>query len=181
MSSLLGGVVSEIGGGNFANGAITGAFSFLFNDRMHVYTKRRKLAFKYIARVPFNYGPTCSTFMTFYTEANIIETYFPNSSIDIDAFAITLTHDYFEVSAGLEMKVTADSYEQKKVFIREYKGDTVVPVGSQFLGEVHFKNIQLNRYKTVKVKLTPSWSCQDYGMGRFSPLGILKSKSYNIK
>ena len=34
-SSLLGGVVSEIGGGNFANGAVTGAFSFLFNDLMH--------------------------------------------------------------------------------------------------------------------------------------------------
>jgi hypothetical protein len=31
----LSGTVSELGGGKFANGAVTGAFSMIFNDLMH--------------------------------------------------------------------------------------------------------------------------------------------------
>ena len=34
-NSILSGTVDEIGGGKFANGAVTGAFSYLFNDMMH--------------------------------------------------------------------------------------------------------------------------------------------------
>lgn len=34
-NAVLSGTVSEIGGGKFANGAITGAFSIMFNDMMH--------------------------------------------------------------------------------------------------------------------------------------------------
>ena len=34
-NAVLGGTVSEIGGGKFANGAITAAFSMMFNDLMH--------------------------------------------------------------------------------------------------------------------------------------------------
>ena len=34
-NAVLGGTVSEIGGGKFANGAITAAFSMMFNDMMH--------------------------------------------------------------------------------------------------------------------------------------------------
>jgi len=41
-SAILGGTISEIGGGKFANGAITGAYSMLFNDLIH--DKREQLA-----------------------------------------------------------------------------------------------------------------------------------------
>lgn len=34
-NAILSGTVSELGGGKFANGAITGAFSIMFNDMMH--------------------------------------------------------------------------------------------------------------------------------------------------
>lgn len=34
-NSIIGGTVDEIGGGKFANGAITGAFTIMFNDMMH--------------------------------------------------------------------------------------------------------------------------------------------------
>ena len=41
-SAVLGGTVEEVGGGKFANGAITGAYSMLFNDMMHpVFTDRQ--------------------------------------------------------------------------------------------------------------------------------------------
>ena len=35
LQSVIGGTLSELGGGNFANGAITAAFSFLFNHMYH--------------------------------------------------------------------------------------------------------------------------------------------------
>ena len=35
LQSVIGGTLSELGGGNFANGAITAAFSFLFNHLKH--------------------------------------------------------------------------------------------------------------------------------------------------
>lgn len=40
-NSILSGVIDEIGGGKFANGAITGAFSMLFNDLSHSLGTRR--------------------------------------------------------------------------------------------------------------------------------------------
>ena len=40
-SAVLGGTVSELGGGKFANGAITGAFSMMFNDMMHSKNNRK--------------------------------------------------------------------------------------------------------------------------------------------
>ena len=38
---ILSGIIDEIGGGKFANGAVTGAFSILFNDMMHDINQRR--------------------------------------------------------------------------------------------------------------------------------------------
>ena len=35
MNSMLSGVVDELGGGKFANGAVTGSFSYLFNETLH--------------------------------------------------------------------------------------------------------------------------------------------------
>jgi hypothetical protein len=46
-NAIVGGTVSVIGGGKFANGAVTGAFTMLFNDILHndnVENKRENLA-----------------------------------------------------------------------------------------------------------------------------------------
>ena len=41
-NAILSGTVSELGGGKFANGAITGAFSIMFNDMMHEMRSNRR-------------------------------------------------------------------------------------------------------------------------------------------
>ena len=41
-SAVLGGTVAEIGGGKFANGAITAAYSMMFNDMMHQWPNDRR-------------------------------------------------------------------------------------------------------------------------------------------
>ena len=51
-SAVLGGVVSEIGGGKFANGAITAAYSMMFNEMMHggpTYRQLKKIYANYVS------------------------------------------------------------------------------------------------------------------------------------
>jgi len=48
-SAVLGGTIAEIGGGKFANGAVTGAYSILFNELMHhVLFKNKEKIYKYM-------------------------------------------------------------------------------------------------------------------------------------
>ena len=49
-NAVLSGTVSEIGGGKFANGAITGAFAVMFNDLMHGSPKSQYIKFKHKER-----------------------------------------------------------------------------------------------------------------------------------
>lgn len=56
-SAVLGGTISEIGGGKFANGAVTGAYSMLFNEVMHRAFTDRQLKKIYDAYPkPYEYG-----------------------------------------------------------------------------------------------------------------------------
>ena len=42
--AVVGGTVEEIGGGKFANGAVTGSFTVLFNEMLHEYVPTKELA-----------------------------------------------------------------------------------------------------------------------------------------
>ncbi len=55
-NSILSGTVDEIGGGKFANGAITGAFSVLFNDIMHSKKQKQSWAIKQIRKIILSDG-----------------------------------------------------------------------------------------------------------------------------
>ena len=58
-SAVLGGVVSEIGGGKFANGAITAAYSMMFNEMMH-----RRFTKWYTKRIYENYKKSMEDYPT---------------------------------------------------------------------------------------------------------------------
>jgi RHS repeat-associated protein len=53
-SAVLGGTISEIGGGKFANGAVTGAYSMLFNDIMHNRMLKKYVKQHFKTRLPNN-------------------------------------------------------------------------------------------------------------------------------
>lgn len=50
-SAVLGGTVDELGGGKFANGAITSAFSIMFNDLLHSKERIKRYVAKKIAKI----------------------------------------------------------------------------------------------------------------------------------
>ena len=56
-NAVLSGTVSEIGGGKFANGAVTGAFSVLFNDMMHSYLTYKNIRDIYNAYLDTSWSP----------------------------------------------------------------------------------------------------------------------------
>lgn len=53
-SAVLGGTISEIGGGKFANGAISAAYSMMFNDIMHNRMFRKYVMQHFKTRLPNN-------------------------------------------------------------------------------------------------------------------------------
>jgi len=55
MSTIVGGIVSELGGGKFANGTVTMAFVMLFNDLQHKYLKQQELNSKHIKLIRTQY------------------------------------------------------------------------------------------------------------------------------
>jgi len=60
-NAILSGTVSEIGGGKFANGAITGAFAVMFNDLMHSIKFKNinyKIVVKELQKLYDNYDET---------------------------------------------------------------------------------------------------------------------------
>lgn len=61
MSSIISGTVSEIGGGKFANGAVTGAFSYLFNEMQHHFGDRllKKVYVEYINSMDIPINKLC--------------------------------------------------------------------------------------------------------------------------
>ena len=191
-SALLGGVISEIGGGKFANGAITSAFSYLFNDKMHKYTKRRHFVFQGIGQVAFSDNPACDANLFFKIKAEIIETYYPNSQMTLDGYAILGDIDSYNVTGGLELSMFSENGTiTQQYFTNTFHGTTLLPKGYSTLGEVHL-GINLAKFKTVNVKLKASWSVYDVGMGRATPtvpLGLnvvplnalVGSKRYKIK
>lgn len=48
--AIVGGTVEEIGGGKFANGAVTGSFTVLYNEMMHQFDNPDKYNTKYFGR-----------------------------------------------------------------------------------------------------------------------------------
>ena len=67
-NSIFAGTVDELGGGKFANGAITGAFTYLFNEKTH----KIRIWFKQLKSIFENYQKMAEDFdddpLGFYTE-----------------------------------------------------------------------------------------------------------------
>lgn len=168
-NAVLSGTIEELGGGKFANGAVTGAFSIMFNDMMHSYTKRRNLRFKMFGQVPFDKNPATMANICLDLKATIIETHHPNGNVSIDGYGVMANTDGVTLDVGLEMTINFDSDTKTFNFSRQYFGPNVNQEGYHYFGEVHTGTLSVSRYKSVSVSLTPYFSYSDSGMGNAVP------------
>lgn len=188
-NAALGGIVSEIGGGKFASGAMTAAYVMMFNELKHRYVVRRHFEFKYLAQIPFNDSPGCCMTTDINLKVNFLETHNKGiiSLIGLACCCSTLGSaliPYIEVDVSCDKNVS--SY-----FFKQYRGGEILPKGYVSAGDLKVPKFNINYYKTVSVKLTPTWAYHDPGMGRWTstyagtfllwPINYFNSKSYKIK
>ncbi|MCR5271108.1 MAG: hypothetical protein K6D91_08860 [Prevotella sp.] len=191
-SAVLGGTVSEIGGGKFANGTITGAYAMLFNDLIHKYQKKRTITLKYLGQVAFDNKPATSANIAFVIKVRITETHYVNGDISIDGIAFSLSsgNDY-DIHPALQMRIEADDTNMIYKFTKQYYGTELTSYPYTTMGEIHTPVINYSQYKNVNVHLKPSWSVSHSGMGRTTPtlvgtigvvpINLIAGKSYKLK
>ena len=192
-SAVLGGVVSEIGGGKFANGAITAAYSMMFNEMMHPrgYTKTRKLKMKMFGQIPFDENPATMANVCIDLNVTIIEKHDSNGNVYIDGYGVMADINGANLSPGLEMTINADNESKSFYFSKQYSGATVTQKGYHYFGEVHTGKFSISNYHSVSVTFSPSFAHYDSSMGRSVPtlpgtLGLIPSqwvmkKSFKLK
>lgn len=190
-NAVVGGTASEIGGGKFANGAITGAFSMMFNEMMHSYRKIRTITFKMLGQVPYDMKPATMANICLDLKVSIVEIHYPDGNVSIDGIGVMADIDGVTLSPGMEMTINADNDSKSFYFSKQYSGPSLTQKGYHYFGEVHTGNLNLSKYQSVSVTLRPSIICYDPSMGRGVPtlpgtLGLVPSqwlmkKSFKLK
>lgn len=157
-ASIVSGTIDEIGGGKFANGAITGAFSFLFNDYMHLRKIRMHHRAKMFVTFPFDEkvgaGNALMTVDTYVyindhvqakiLDAHVMLTSYSNIS-DIDV----------EGAFGAEFMTGSKT---SKYSFKKLTGIYVVPSGTNFAGEFHINNVGYRKVTPINLNVSGGWN-----------------------
>ena len=157
-ASTVSGTIDEIGGGKFANGAVTGAFSFLFNDYMHLRKTRLHNRAKKFVTFPFDEkagaGNALMTVDTYvyindYVQAKILDTHVMLTSYsnisDID----------IEGAFGVEFKIGGRKSEYS---LKKLTGEYVVPSGTNFAGDIHINNVSYRNALPINLNVFGGWN-----------------------
>ena len=173
VNATLGGVVSELGGGKFASGAMTAAYSMMFNDLAHKYIVKRRFTIKSLTQVPFSQTPAADANICLKIKVYLEEKHILNN-ISIDGIAISSDQNHLNIRSDLSLEISS---EDKQIlftsFTKQYNGGEILPTGYSTLGEVHTPTFNIQKYKTVDVRITPYWTFVDPGLGRGTPTSIL--------
>ena len=153
MHGITGGVMNVLSGGKFANGAITGAFSRLFNDEMHHQSVANRVANEVSAK-----GRFASKGEADWIYQNNSD---PNLSVDVDANKLTveLTSDWSvcrNTNHGMcaTGRVTGSDYAvHGQVTVRARKDGTFGIYNQQYDNEMHPVNSPTNLFRNIATML----------------------------
>lgn len=155
-SSILGGTLDELGGGKFANGAITGAFSFLFNGYMHLRKVRLHNREEKLVTYPLDenigYGHALITTDSYV----LIDDYIQEKRIDLNV----LTTSYSGTSASIVGAFKAELQTGNNVvdyFFKKSKGAYFTPTGTNFAGNISISNIHYSKKLPINLTIFGNW------------------------
>lgn len=172
-SSIISGTIDEIGGGKFANGAVTGAFEFLFNDyahyrkvSMHKRTKRT-VCFAFDEKAGFAYGTmvldSYVTLEDFVTEKRM--------NIKIDVTSYSNCEASIEGGFSAKLRMGDNSYD---CFLKKPSGAYITPYGTNFTGSAYLKNINYRNVHPINLKISGNWvHISEGGRDTCTILGII--------
>lgn len=196
ISSIIGGTLSEIGGGKFANGAISAAFGTILNEYKHAYWVRRNFKFKSsfctgmsssknrggnanITQINGKYAVGNKIY------CHIDEFHDPKAgTVKLDAIAYSKLCD--NVTAGLEINIQCDNPEidYSSNFTPQSSQSNMVGAGGEiYLGEFHTKNIFIRDATVVKITLSPGYIYNNINYHTSPGLfqSLMGRQSYRIK
>lgn len=156
-NAVVSGTVSELGGGKFANGAITGAFSMMFNDLMHSRTKKTEYTFKRMGQVPLdeNVGMQNATYQV---KVTITEQYTDDGSLKVEVSGSSWnTPVEGEVNVSLKVSLVADGQEAQILWLKPHFNSYITSPETYVIGEAYFKTINVNNYSKIDLRMQANW------------------------
>jgi len=172
VQSVVGGTLSELGGGNFANGAITAAFSFLFNHTYHQRTFEEKSSV--FVQVPLDENaPLKGVYL--YAKAYVIMTRLGKDML-LDVIGNTsyapLGDDGDFISAmSATLRTNGKSVQTKYLKLDSSSSYIHVPHTSP-KGSTQFLVRNPEQYKHISIEVNTSWIYSSNGH-YFTPINFL--------
>ena len=157
-SAVWGGVISELGGGKFANGALSSAFIMMYNDLLHkIYVRQNKKTI--VAAVPLD-TKVGVQYMLINIDANIIEKYdCKRNSLSMEVIVTSYNSTCYagDVVGTFEATLDVDGKETK-LSLKQYKNALVTGKSCNFSGNAIFKNINYSSAKCIYTKIYGNWN-----------------------
>lgn len=155
-SSLISGTMDEIGGGKFANGAVTGAFTFLFNDYMHYRRVRMRQRTKRMVQFVFDDkvgGASATVVLDSYIT---IEDFVHEKRMNLDINVVSFSWSEADLRGNFsaELQISDASYEY---FLDRYKGTCFTPYKTNFSGIAYIKNVNYGNKHPINLTISGNW------------------------
>ena len=162
-ASVISGTIDEIGGGKFANGAVTGAFSFLFNDFMHIRRYKRYYTETFFVSFPYDkdvgYGMASIT-----VKANVIEhDYIQERVIDLQANVSSYSDATIPLYGGFGVYLEVGKNISEHAFYKSKRGE-ITHTGTNFSGSTNVLRINNKYIQPINLRVEGNWST-NYGHG----------------
>lgn len=157
-ASIVSGTIDEIGGGKFANGAVTGAFSFLFNDYMHLRKTRMHYRDKKFVTFPFDEkvgaGNALMTVDTYVYINDYVQTKILDTHVMLTSYSNISDID-IEGAFGVEFKIGG---KKSEFSFKKLTGEYVVPSGTNFAGDIHINNVSYRNALPINLNVFGGWN-----------------------
>ena len=185
IQSVIGGTLSELGGGNFANGAITAAFSFMFNHLKHY-----KNSFLNVKTGQIPNDLKASQTGLYGSKITVTGDLDESGNLSIKIFtaggskAALVDGTIVRIKASLEL----DGHVAQVVYCRPVNDDGncyFAEVGFEQLAKGSFEQFNINLHSSVKVIIETRWSAVMLGGHQYTPtspgtVGFKTIKARNV-
>lgn len=155
-ASIISGTIDELGGGKFSNGAITGAFSFLFNDYMHLRKVRLRNKDKKIVTFPYDEKVGFGTAVILVESYVYIEDFVQEKKMNLKVM-VTSYSDVPIPIHGEFMTELLKNGKTKDYYFHKPNGAYVIPLGTNFTGDCHIPNVSYGNAQPINLKILGNW------------------------
>lgn len=154
-ASVISGTIDEIGGGKFANGAVTGAFSFLFNDYLH--HRKYRMQCKDICLVSFTHDTYVLGSASIKVDSYVlIDDYIQEKILSVEAILTSYSNAPIDIQGQFGSELTVGRNISELPF-RKPVGSYVVPSGTNFTGRTDMKWISYRNSQPVNLTIIGNW------------------------